>query len=185
MATYTLTIEVRDNPKEPLEKQLKDTRLMKINLIDVNDGPPTFKKAAYFALAQENLKVGSPVILVTAEDADDGDNGVIEYSIHATQTNASRMFSVDKDSGQVRVNNSLSGIAGKVYVTLVATDKGRPPLSSTTIIYIDIEDVNDHPPVITFPPTNYTAYIMEVRYPINFYLRMMKSIWLLIVVGFR
>ena len=135
---------------------------MKINLIDVNDVVPTFKEASYYAFVQENLKVGSPVILVTADDADDGDNGVIEYSMHHTQTNASHLFSVDKDSGQVRVNNTLSGTAGRVYVTLVATDKGRPPLSSTTIIYIDIEDVNDHPPVITFPPNNYTAYVMEV-----------------------
>jgi len=45
-------------------------------------------------------------------------------------------------------------------LTVVASDNGVPPLSSTAMINIDISDVNDNPPV--FSQANYSL-IIQVR----------------------
>ena len=48
---------------------------VQIRITDKNDNSPYFKKAAYYAEVAENADVGSLVLLVTAEDEDEGVKG--------------------------------------------------------------------------------------------------------------
>ena len=40
-----------------------------------------------------------------------------------------------------------------------ATDQGTPPLSSTTTVEVEVNDVNDNPPVFLQHPENYSAVV--------------------------
>lgn len=42
------------------------------NILDVNDNKPTFNASVYSTSVSEDLSLGSPVLTVTASDADDG-----------------------------------------------------------------------------------------------------------------
>ena len=46
-----------------------------------------------------------------------------------------------------------------MLVTILATDKGSPPLSSASLLNISITDVNDNPP--TFSQRNYSVTVSE------------------------
>lgn len=60
---------------------------------------------------------------------------------------------------RVILSLSLTQTSGYT-LTVVASDNGAPPLSSSTAINIDISDVNDNPPL--FSQANYSL-IIQVR----------------------
>ena len=158
---------------------------MHVRLRDVNDNAPIFEQALYSAEIRENDRPagegglsssGASVTVVRAKDLDTGENARLTYSISDevpdTQTqrrrrravnNATGLFGVEADTGRVYVALSLSGKAGEYFVVIMATDGGDPALSNSTVLHINVEDVNDHPPVITHPPENFTVEIKEVR----------------------
>ena len=79
-----------------------------------------------------------------------------------TAGNSSGIFDVEAASGVIFVNKSLQGFVGWRHLVVVGRDKGVPALSNKTNVYVYIEDVNDHKPVITTPEANRTIFIMEV-----------------------
>ena len=160
---YRLIIEARDNNLAPPSEQRRTPGNMHVRLIDVNDNHPVFEQPLYKAEVRENEKLQSIIAIVRATDLDEGVNAEIVYSIDFAAGNATDMFDVEPESGRVFVAKSLSGQAGEYYAIIVATDKGNPPLSNTTILQVSIEDVNDHAPVIVHPPQNLTTEIWEVR----------------------
>ena len=42
-----------------------------VNITDTNDNPPTFSPSSYAAEIEENMKIGSSILTVTATDADE------------------------------------------------------------------------------------------------------------------
>ena len=42
-----------------------------VNVADTNDNPPIFSPASYAAEIEENMKIGSSILTVTATDADE------------------------------------------------------------------------------------------------------------------
>ena len=113
-----------------------------VTVLDVNDNFPQFLSTTYHAtITEEDLMMSNHiynVLRVSATDLDEGSNSEITYSL----TEPSSLFSVESNTGFVRlvVLLELIQIGTTFQFTVQATDAGNPPLSSTTIITVNIVD---------------------------------------------
>ena len=91
---------------------------------------------------------GTPLLTVSASDADSGANGEVEFSIlREVASNASRLFSVHPETGAVSLRGRLDHeVAREHRLTVVAADKGPGQMSSTAPVRISVQDSNDNPP---------------------------------------
>ncbi|KAJ4925638.1 hypothetical protein JOQ06_018363 [Pogonophryne albipinna] len=145
-AMYTLVAKVLDrNTNMELEP---DTEF-NIKIHDINDNEPKFSKEIYFASVPEMSEVGTSVVTVTADDADDqtyGNSAKLVYSILQGQP----YFSVDSENGTIKT--ALPGMDREVkenyQVVIQAKDMAGQMggLSGTTTVSITLSDVNDSPP---------------------------------------
>ena len=63
-------------------------------------------------------------------------------------------------SGDIRVANHLDReVISEYILTVVAKDNGRPPLSSSAFVTINVKDVNDNTPM--FSQAIYRTSILE------------------------
>jgi len=86
---------------------------------------------------------------VTAVDADVGDNGRITYELNGI---GAEKFSVDVESGVITASELLDRETEPRYTfNVVAVDAGSPPLSSSVVVVVDLQDVNDHSPLFHQP----------------------------------
>ncbi|XP_028271321.1 protocadherin Fat 4 [Parambassis ranga] len=139
---YNLVITVNDLAPPPMTR-FTSTAQVSIILLDVNDCAPTFtsQKMTYI---QENTPVDTVVFTAQAADADSGPNSYVEYSLRGPFGNKFRIGTID---GDVRLVGELDREELSNYtLTLVATDKGEPPLSSTMDVNMMVLDVNDNTP---------------------------------------
>uniref|UniRef100_A0A4W6BWZ2 Cadherin domain-containing protein n=1 Tax=Lates calcarifer TaxID=8187 RepID=A0A4W6BWZ2_LATCA len=112
------------------------------NVLDVNDNPPVFNTSVYST--SENTPVDTVVFTAQATDADSGPNSYVEYSLRGPYGNK---FSIGTVDGDVRLVGELDREELSNYtLTVVATDKGEPPLSSTMDVTMMVLDVNDNTP---------------------------------------
>lgn len=65
-----------------------------INLVDINDNSPTFNKTVYQAYVMENQPIGTPLLVVTATDKDEGINARLSYGL----TGGNFRFQIDQDT---------------------------------------------------------------------------------------
>ncbi|XP_054647395.1 protocadherin Fat 4 isoform X2 [Dunckerocampus dactyliophorus] len=139
---YNLVITVNDLAPPPMTR-FTSTAQVSIILLDVNDCPPTFtsQKMTYI---QENTPVDTVVFTAQAADADSGPNSYVEYSLKGPFGNK---FSIGTIDGDVRLIGELDREELSNYtLTVVATDKGEPSLSSTMDVTMLVLDVNDNTP---------------------------------------
>lgn len=135
-------VTVNDLAPPPMTR-FTSTAQVSVILLDVNDCPPTFtsQKMTYI---QENTPVDTVVFVVHASDSDSGPNSYVEYSLRGAFSNK---FSVGTIDGDVRLVGELDREELSNYtLTVVATDKGEPPLSSTMDVTMVVLDVNDNTP---------------------------------------
>lgn len=88
---------------------------------------------------------------VHATDKDVGMNAILTYYLSATsQSNYGKTFSVDNITGEVFVTGVVDYETNRVYQLMVsARDQGPDPISSDTMVVINVEDANDNIPKIT------------------------------------
>ena len=130
---------------------------------DQNDNRPVFSQRQYEETIQENVRNGTYVVQVHADDADEGLNGVIAFSIISSVPKTSA-FRIGND-GQIFVNGPVDREAEDKYeLKICAKDRGLPPQSSTTVVTVNVEDVNDNSP--TFTSKGYSADVSEDT-PVN------------------
>ncbi|XP_061109179.1 protocadherin Fat 4 isoform X2 [Conger conger] len=152
---YNLVIRVQDLAPDPAAR-FTSTAQVSIILLDVNDCPPAFtsQKMTY---VQENTPVDTVVFTAQASDADSGPNSYVEYSLRGPFGNK---FSVGTVDGSVRLVGELDREELSNYtLTVVATDKGSPPLSSAMEVTVMVLDVNDNAP--SFSQNVYDVEIEE------------------------
>uniref|UniRef100_A0A672YLW5 Protocadherin Fat 1-like n=1 Tax=Sphaeramia orbicularis TaxID=375764 RepID=A0A672YLW5_9TELE len=153
---YYITIEATDGGSPPLS----DMATVNINLTDVNDNTPVFSQTVYTAVVSEDAELGKTVLAVMAQDADGPSYDHVRYSI--VDGNQGSPFTIDPLRGELKVARQLDRERTSGYtLTVLASDNGMPPLSSTAVINIDILDINDNPPL--FSQANYTLIIQENR----------------------
>ncbi|XP_073686261.1 protocadherin 1 gamma 32 [Garra rufa] len=122
-----------------------------INILDVNDNAPHFHNPAKRVTLVENSPHGTLVTTLNASDADHGHNGEISYTFDKyTPDNVLKLFSVDSMTGEVRVTGLVDHELANVYdVTVLARDRGIPPMEGSCNIKIEIIDVNDNTPTFS------------------------------------
>ncbi|XP_046896500.1 protocadherin Fat 4 [Hypomesus transpacificus] len=152
---YNLVVTVQDMAPAPLSR-FTSTAQVSIILLDVNDCPPAFTSQK-MTFIQENTPVDTVVFKAQASDSDSGPNSYVEYSLRGRHGNK---FSIGTIDGDVRLVGELDREEHSNYtLTVVATDKGEPPLSSTMEVTMMVLDVNDNTP--SFSQNIYDVEIEE------------------------
>ncbi|XP_057677236.1 protocadherin-16-like [Corythoichthys intestinalis] len=154
--SYDLRVMATDSGTPPLRAESSFT----IRVTDVNDNPPLFDQRAYRQSIPEAVYPGSFVLQVTARDKDQGPNGEVRYSLLKGADSRWDWFSVDPLTGIITTAAALDFESEpSPGVTVVATDGGRPPLSSTARVDVLLQDANDNTPV--FSKSFYNATVEE------------------------
>ena len=119
---------------------LTGSTTVRLSVINVNDNPPSFLSNPFLFSVQETAHHGSIVGTVSASDAD-GD--AVTYFI----SSGSPIFSIDRQSGDIRLNLGGPGLLLTQYnITVGATDGN---FTSNAAVLIFVTDINDNPPVFT------------------------------------
>ncbi|TSK49682.1 Protocadherin-16 [Bagarius yarrelli] len=141
---YELRVMATDSGTPPLRAESSFT----IQVTDVNDNPPLFDQQEYTQVIPEVIFPGSFVLQVTARDKDQGPNGDVQYSILQNIETHSDWFSIDAVTGIITTLTQMDYETDPTpSLTIVAMDRGRPPLSSTAIVKVILQDINDNEPV--------------------------------------
>ncbi|XP_075066089.1 protocadherin gamma-C5-like isoform X37 [Mixophyes fleayi] len=123
-----------------------------INVLDINDNPPVFNQSVYKVSLKENLPLKTVLLTLNATDLDDGANGEIQfYFDDHTSESARELFAFNEDSGEIYINGMVDFEQLNFYeLSIKAKDKGFPELEGNCLIQVEVEDVNDNSPEITF-----------------------------------
>lgn len=158
--SVAITVEASDAGIPPR----KGTAIVVIDVKDFNDNAPVFRQSC-IEYVMESAKIGSVVCTVSASDRDaSAPNNEIVYSLGRSP--ADLPFAVDPATGQVKVTNNLDyddPSKRSFEFTIIATDRGVPPKSMSTIARIKLTNVNDNYPVFSKP--HYEVSIPETTPP--------------------
>ncbi|XP_042349363.1 protocadherin alpha-8-like [Plectropomus leopardus] len=147
---YDITITAKDlgNPA------LSSTKVIHVDVLDVNDNSPLFTENPYTFYVAENNKAGMSIFSVSAEDADGGENAAVTYSLDRKSpgTTVTSFLNINEASGTISALKSFDFETLKTFqFQVVATDSGTPSLSNNVTVNVFILDQNDNTPVILYP----------------------------------
>uniref|UniRef100_A0A8C4ZNB4 FAT atypical cadherin 3b n=1 Tax=Gadus morhua TaxID=8049 RepID=A0A8C4ZNB4_GADMO len=152
--SYQLRVQATDQAGQPgaLASQLT------VLVLDVNDNAPVFQRRDYTATVPEDVAVGTEVLRLFATSVDIGPNAEITYSVRSG--NELRMFTINSRTGIISVADDLDfEVCKDYYLNVEALDSGTPPLSSATMVTVELMDVNDNAP--TFSEEIYNVLVSE------------------------
>ncbi|KAF5281948.1 hypothetical protein FQA39_LY00472 [Lamprigera yunnana] len=135
-----------------------------IEIEDVNDNSPEFESTTVRISVPENVEIGTPIYAANARDKDAGVNGVVRYKL-SNNALKSGLFAVDPKLGYLTIVRNLDyETVQRHNLVITATDTGVPPLSANLTVLVEVQDVNDNPPV--FERTEYSIKVLE-SLPVN------------------
>ncbi|XP_063989981.1 protein dachsous [Diachasmimorpha longicaudata] len=135
---------------------LSGSAIVRITVHDLNDNEPIFERPLYNATVVENLSIGSCFAKVLATDPDCGINSMVNYTLTTAGRLANEQLFVRSDTGEICVRSPLDReVAPYLELPVIATDRGG--LSTTTIVRVTVNDVNDNRPI--FNPLEYNTTI--------------------------
>ena len=152
--SYSLTIKAED------AGGLSNTMTLTVNLLDENDHTPVFTANTYNAQLDENVAGGTSVTQVTANDNDSGGNGQVTYAL--VSGDGLTTFDIDSATGEIKTKAAASidrEVKDQYFLVVKAADGGATSLSSSCLVKISINDLNDNQPV--FVPSSFTVSIDE------------------------
>lgn len=180
LAEYILIIAATDQSTNVTER-LSTSVTARITIIDTNDNSPIFAQPPQkdtLVYLSDSATVGQLVTHVIAVDKDNGQNGLISYSI--VSGNEDGRFNIDTENGYIELakplirkiesshskslqmsQNSVSSlISGKYNLVVAASDHGTPsPKESRVNIKVVIQGSTNNPP--RFLDTIYHANLTE------------------------
>ncbi|XP_077122351.1 protocadherin gamma-C5-like isoform X31 [Ranitomeya variabilis] len=123
---------------------------------DINDNAPVFHQSRYKVNLSENVPLEMVVIKLNATDLDEGPNGEILYSFnHQTLESEKQIFDLNPQTGEIFIKGNVDFEEAKLYeLSVRAVDKGSPKLEGRCVVLLEIEDVNDNTPEISFISKN-------------------------------
>ncbi|XP_015275467.1 PREDICTED: protocadherin beta-16-like [Gekko japonicus] len=157
VSEYNITITATDwgSPR------LTSTRIINVQISDVNDNAPVFEKSLYDMQLHENNIPGLLIGLVQVNDLDTEQNAKVTYSLlpgKVIDQPVSSYVSINSETGNLYAIRSVDYEQVKDFqVTLRAVDSGSPPLSSEVMVRVFVMDENDNAPFILYPLQNGTS----------------------------
>lgn len=158
---YEVDVQARDLGPNPIPAHCK----ILIKVLDVNDNAPSIHItwASQPSLVSEALPKDSFVALVTANDLDSGDNGLVHCWL-SQELGHFRLKRTNGNTYMLLTNATLDREQWPLYtLTLLAQDRGPQPLSAETLLSIQISDANDNAPM--FEKSRYQVSTRENNLP--------------------
>ncbi|KAM3866420.1 protocadherin-8-like [Diretmus argenteus] len=124
-----------------------------LRIVDQNDNAPvitqpTLNNGSAEVLLPRDAPTGYVITRVEARDADEGVNSELSYGL---ATGEPSVFSVNKATGEIYLNQVLShDVDETLSVTVTVSDNGRPALTSTATLHFLI--------IAGSPPSDRTVY---------------------------
>ncbi|XP_026883433.2 cadherin-5 [Electrophorus electricus] len=141
--TYRLKAQIKDIKTK---REVENSTEFEIVVNDINDNSPVFSES-YVNSVNERSEKGITVLTVLATDEDDPStpNGKISYKL----MNGTNLFDIDPKTGMIKTAvNTLDRETTSQYKLIVqASDlsgSGPGSNSATTIVTININDINDN-----------------------------------------
>ncbi|XP_011297771.1 fat-like cadherin-related tumor suppressor homolog isoform X1 [Fopius arisanus] len=138
---YWLTVYAQDHGVVPLSSQLQ----VYVEVLDENDNTPLTEYPVYYPSVPENSPAGVSVLHIKAFDRDVSPQ---EFSFSITSGNPEGYFLINSTTGLITTSGRKLDRENQAEHVLEVTvrDDGTPPLSSTTRVVVQVEDINDHGP---------------------------------------
>ena len=153
---YTLVVIATDQGSPPLHA----SRQFDLHVTDLNDNAPEFDQTLYQANVLEVADPGTSVFQLSALDRDEGNNSVITYSIRETPETHSDWFHIDSKTGLITTKTLVDCETNPTpQITVIASDSGSPPQTSSTTVKVTIRDFNDNEPI--FDQSFYNVSVQE------------------------
>nr|DBA30681.1 TPA: hypothetical protein GDO54_006636 [Pyxicephalus adspersus] len=133
-----------------------------IEVIDDNDNAPEITITSLSSSIPEDSEPGTEIAIIRVHDQDSGENGEVDCQIVGKVPfelilSSNRFYRIVTTKAMDRETIS------NYNITVVASDRGSPPLSSRRTIILEISDMNDNPPI--FMKSAFVAYVSENNLP--------------------
>ncbi|XP_055958206.1 protocadherin-like wing polarity protein stan [Patella vulgata] len=158
--TFFVPYEVIIHPKDTQNYSALLRKSRRSRRAVVNNAP-VFDETVYVRHVKEDQASGIIVETITAHDADQGDEGIITYTMIPERDERSlSMFAINPTTGTVNTTKRLDRELIEVhYFQIIASDHGRDVKTGSTSLKIIVDDVNDHAP--QFEQKHYIRNISE------------------------
>ncbi|XP_072605921.1 protocadherin gamma-B4 isoform X19 [Vulpes vulpes] len=153
---YSIVLEARDGGGMIAQCTVE------IEVQDINDNFPEVVFQSLPDLIMEDTKLGTHVALLKMRDKDSGHNGEVTCKLEGDVP--FKILSSSMNTYKLVTDAVLDREQTAEYnVTITATDRGKPPLSSSSSFTLHIGDVNDNAPV--FHQASYVVHVAENNPP--------------------
>ncbi|XP_069388110.1 protocadherin alpha-8-like isoform X15 [Paralichthys olivaceus] len=138
---FEIRVQAADKGQPPLTAQCK----VLVEVVDVNDNAPDVTVTSLLSTVREDVELGTAIALVSVLDRDGGKNGEVKCEIlnavpFKLETNYKNYYSL------VIAGALDRELVSHYTITIKATDEGSPPLSNTSVVIVQVSDVNDNTP---------------------------------------
>nr|XP_005900309.1 PREDICTED: protocadherin gamma-B4 [Bos mutus] len=135
---------------------------VEIEVLDINDNAPEVVFQSLPDFIMEDTKLGTHIALLKIRDKDSGHNGEVICKLEGDVP--FKVLTSSRNTYKLVTDGVLDREQTPGYnITITATDKGKPPLSSSSSITLHIGDVNDNMPV--FERASYVVHVAENNPP--------------------
>ncbi|KAM6923457.1 uncharacterized protein FYW49_005903 [Xenentodon cancila] len=143
---FEIRVQATDKGQPALTAQCK----VLVEVVDLNDNTPDITVTSLFSTVKEDAEIGTAIALVSVLDRDGGKNGEVKCEIvnsvlFKLETNYKNYYSLV-------ISHALDReLISNYSITIKATDEGSPSLYNTSVLFIQVSDVNDNAPSFSEP----------------------------------
>ncbi|XP_043925012.1 protocadherin gamma-A6-like [Protopterus annectens] len=143
-----------------------------VDILDQNDNAPEIIINSISNDISEDSLPGTVIAFINIVDRDSNENGETVFQLE--ERTPFKLTPSFRNYYTLELNGSLDREEFPEYnITVIAVDKGFPPLSTAKTICLKISDINDNPPLFSKPvynvyvaennPLGYLIYTVEAR----------------------
>ncbi|XP_069825345.1 protocadherin gamma-B1-like isoform X2 [Dendropsophus ebraccatus] len=133
-----------------------------IEVTDVNDNVPEIFITSLSSPIPEDSPPGTVVALIRVHDQDSGANGEVDCKL-LEEITFNLILTSDSYYRIVTASFIDREKVSTYNITILASDRGFPSLSSRKSVTLEVSDINDNPPM--FMKSTYIAYLPENNLP--------------------